>query len=294
MVRCVMSERKSTIVSAVTGAIFILYYCVISFIEREPGLGFALIWPITGVALVLCAANMRLVMRGISRLFSRPPFSLRATQIALSAFAAVFLAISLVFFAGIVSSPREPSREPSLKPSLKSPTREVEYLIVLGGGAHKDGTTSLTLTYRLAAAASFAREHPDVKIIVTGGKIPRNKESEADSMARWLVQNGKIDVSRILLERKALDTIQNFSFSLALIGNPANKPAIAVVTSDSHMNRSLFLARQSGLTDVIPCPAPTPAIMVPANYLRETGAWWKLAIRLVVSGKASAIGDLVF
>jgi uncharacterized SAM-binding protein YcdF (DUF218 family) len=289
-----MSERKCTIASAVCGAVFILYYCVTSIIERELGRGFALIWPLTGAALVLCAANMRLVRRSIARLFSRPPFNRRAVKIGLLAFVAVFLAISLVFFASIVSYPRETSNAPSLTSTSREVSRDVDYLIVLGGGTHKNGTPSLTLAYRLVAAASFAREHPDVKLIVTGGKLPRNKESEAESMARWLVEKGKVDRSRILLEREALDTIQNFSRSLALIGDAADKSVIAVMTSDFHMSRSLFLAHQSGLTDVVPCPAPTPAIMVPANYLRETGAWWKLAIRLAVSGKADSIRDLVF
>jgi uncharacterized SAM-binding protein YcdF (DUF218 family) len=266
--------------AAVAGAIFILYWCAISLAERELVWGFALVWPIAGTILLACARYPRRV----AAFFARPAFRKRAVLIPVAIFAAPFLSISLVFFARIVSYPREAPGDASGNAPL--------YVIVLGGGVHRDGSPSTTLAMRLEAAAAFARGNPGAKLVVTGGRLPKKPESEADAMARWLVENGRIGDERIIREREARDTIQNFAYSLALIEAESNRPEVAVVTSEFHLNRSIFIARRAGLDRVIPLPAPSPALMAPNNYLREVGAWWKLSIRLALSLDAAAILEL--
>lgn len=286
MVRCVMTERKKPIAptalvaaAAVSGAAFILYFCALSLAGREFSLGFALVWPIAGTILLAFAAFPRRVIA----FFSKPAFRRRAVMIPLAVFAALFLSTSLAFFARIVSSPRDASVN----------GRAPRYVIVLGGGVHPDGRLSATLAARLRTAASYARENPEATLVVTGGRLKGEPLPEAEAMARWLVEDGHIEGARIIREPKARDTIQNFAYSLALIETGADRSPVAVVTSDFHMNRSLFLARRAGFAAVLPLSAPSPALMAPNNCLREVGAWWKLSIRLALSGDAGAILELV-
>jgi uncharacterized SAM-binding protein YcdF (DUF218 family) len=296
MVRCAMHERKTQIAPAATvaaagisGAVFILYYCAICLAEREIARGFSLVWPIAGTILLLCAANMRRV----GEFFARPVFRKRAVKIPVAVFVALFISISLVFFARIVSHPRAASRDATVSGDVAAVNgRAPKYVIVLGGGVHPDGRPSATLAGRLRTAASYARDHPEATLVVTGGRLKREPLPEADSMARWLVDDEHIEGARIIREPKARDTIQNFAYSIALIES-AEAP-VAVVTSGFHMNRALFLARRAGLAAVIPLSAPSPALMEPNNYLREVGAWWKLSIRLALSLDAPSIIDLAF
>jgi len=168
--------------------------------------------------------------------------------------------------------------------------KEIEYLVVLGGGIRENGEPSVTLKSRLDRAAEYMRANPSVTVLVTGGKGEKEPWTEAETMARYLESKAEKPHSPILEERAALNTIENFTFSKKMIADrekeihperdiACDPPSVLVITNESHLNRALFLARREGYADVSGIPVPTPPVAAPNNYLREVGSYWKFLIR---------------
>lgn len=113
-------------------------------------------------------------------------------------------------------------------------------------------------------------------------------------MARYLIDVKGIPADSVLKERESRDTIENFAFAKKLIQarerethperNYETDPIrVLVVTSDSHLRRSLFLARRAGFVSPEGLAAPTPPLYVPMNFLREVASWWKLSLRTILA-----------
>ena len=85
-------------------------------------------------------------------------------------------------------------------------------------------------------------------------------------MKEYLVQAG-IPTDRILVEDKALNTVQNIQYSKALMSSP-DRPT-AIVTNNFHVTRGLALARRQGLTNVYAIAAPSNPFYLPNNMFRE-------------------------
>ena len=141
----------------------------------------------------------------------------------------------------------------------------LDYLIVLGAQVREDGP-SRVLQYRLDAAADYLRENPSTLCIVTGGRGATEPVSEGEGMRDYLLSQG-IAGSRILVEDKALNTVQNINRSKRLMSSP-DAPA-ALVTNNFHVSRALALARKQGLTDVYAIAAPSDPLFLPNNMFRE-------------------------
>ena len=141
----------------------------------------------------------------------------------------------------------------------------LDYLIVLGAQVREDGP-SRVLQYRLDAAADYLRENPSTLCIVTGGRGATEPVSEGEGMRDYLLSQG-IAGSRILVEDKALNTVQNINLSKRLMSSP-DAPA-ALVTNNFHVSRALALARKQGLTDVYAIAAPSDPLFLPNNMFRE-------------------------
>ena len=178
---------------------------------------------------------------------------------------------------------------------------EPRYVIVLGGGIKHDGTLGNTPKQRIKVAASYLTKHPEAKAIVTGGLGKFAPGPEAPVLAAELASYG-IDNSRILQEDQALDTIQNFSYSTALIvqdeNNSSETPVqlsdvlsqpIIVVTSDFHLRRAERLASRMGFTQVYGIASPTPALFVLNSYCREICSYVKLNLRILLTGKPTKL-----
>lgn len=136
--------------------------------------------------------------------------------------------------------------------------------IVLGL-ALENGKPTRDLRLRLEAADRFAKEHPGAKLIVTGGNPVGGSASEAEVMGELLVERG-VPAARILLEREAVDTRQNFANAARMIdpGLP-----VAIVTSGWHMSRAVRLAREAGFTDIVRVPARSDPLQYGANLMWE-------------------------
>ncbi|WP_203652058.1 YdcF family protein [Secundilactobacillus yichangensis] len=165
-----------------------------------------------------------------------------------------------------------------------------DYLIVLGAKVNTDGP-SRTLTRRLQTAIDFCSSQPNSpKLILTGGQGSDEPQSEASSMADYLIRH-QINPQRLLLEQAATSTKTNFKFSKQLIRQDwvqARQPKILVVTSDYHLVRSKLLAWQQHLPVGLLGSWTTTEALIPA-MVREVAAlllqlkWPLLIIWLVIT-----------
>ena len=141
----------------------------------------------------------------------------------------------------------------------------LDYLIVLGAQVREDGPSAV-LKYRLDAAAQYLLENDSTLCIVTGAKGANEPFSEGEGMKDYLMKAG-IPADRIIVEDKALNTVQNIQYSKHLMPSP-DVPT-AIVTNNFHVTRGLALARGQGLTDVCAISAPSDPLYLPNNMLRE-------------------------
>ncbi len=124
-------------------------------------------------------------------------------------------------------------------------------IIVLGGAVSPDvsaarGEVALNeAAERMTVIAKLARQHPNAKIVFTGGNGSLlGGASEADHVSE-LFESFGIARDRIVLEGKARNTIENASLTKALV-NPKPQERWLLVTSAHHMPRSVGIFRKAG------------------------------------------------
>lgn len=141
-------------------------------------------------------------------------------------------------------------------------------MVIFGCQVRKDGP-SILLRDRLDTALAYWDEHPDIKIVVSGGKGDDEHQSEAQCMYDYLTAHG-VDGGNILMEDTSVNTYENIYATLdKLLNNPVpwewedgsglhTPDSYVLVSSDFHLSRILMLwARATGRTDnVTTLPAP--------------------------------------
>lgn len=90
-----------------------------------------------------------------------------------------------------------------------------QVMVIFGCQMRRDGP-SILLRDRLDTALAYWEEHPDMKIIVTGGKGDDEHISEAQGMYDYLTAHG-IDGAQIFMEDKSRNTWQNINNTFALM-----------------------------------------------------------------------------
>ena len=141
-----------------------------------------------------------------------------------------------------------------------------EVMVVFGCHVNPDGP-SIQLRERLDAALGYWEEHPDVKIVVSGGKGDNEHQSEAQCMHDYLIDHG-VDEESVLMEDKSRNTHQNVLYTRELLrrtvdsGTWAEPGRYVLVSSDFHLSRILMLwGRGFGTTDnATTVPAPVTNI----------------------------------
>ena len=141
-----------------------------------------------------------------------------------------------------------------------------EIMVVFGCHVNKDGP-SIQLRERLDAALGYWREHPDVKIVVSGGKGDNEHESEAQCMHDYLIEHGVSEES-VLMEDHSRNTHQNVLYTRDLLQSTVDSGAwerpgrYVLVSSDFHLSRILMLwGRGFGTTsNVTTVPAPVSSV----------------------------------
>lgn len=208
------------IVYIVAGVACVVYYFTISLFSRF-GLSISWIWPALGATFIAVGLLTRAPL---------PQWLRWVWRALLCGGLAVVVALECLVV-GAMNTSAPPN---------------MEYLIVLGARVYDDGP-SPALTRRVNAVMAHLDEHPDAIIIASGGQGTNEPISEAQCIRDELVKRG-VDPGRIWMEDQSTDTMENIANCKAMIGDDG--AAIALVTNNYHMWRSLRIARKVGLTNV--------------------------------------------
>lgn len=140
-------------------------------------------------------------------------------------------------------------------------------IVILGSGT--DGSEpDMMLKCRLDTAAEYLKNDPDARAVCCGGKGNGKEYSEAEVMKNYLMELG-IDGGRIFTEEKSASTRENLMYAAELLTQLGESRPLAVCTSNFHIYRAAEFASRAGLKDVGVLPAPTPAHILPAYWVRE-------------------------
>ena len=182
-----------------------------------------------------------------------------------------------------------------LTPKHLDENSQVKYVILLGGGITKDCKISKMVQKRVEKCAEFLKKNPDAVCVVSGGKLAFMPCSEGEILKPALCEYG-ISEERILTEQKALDTIENFQNSVKLICETENvsvqsvlDSSVAIVTSNFHIARAERLAERMGFSDIHSVSSKVPFPFVLNVYAREICSYIKLNLRILFTGKPSAL-----
>ena len=88
-------------------------------------------------------------------------------------------------------------------------------MVVFGCQVRRDGP-SVLLRDRLDTALDYLKDHPDVRVVVTGGKGDDEHMSEAQAMYDYLTERG-VDGANIWMEDQSRNTWQNINNTFALM-----------------------------------------------------------------------------
>ncbi|MBC8569279.1 YdcF family protein [Zongyangia hominis] len=156
-----------------------------------------------------------------------------------------------------------------------TPPNEAQTVVVLGCLVRGDSPSRM-LQGRLDRALSYLQDHPDAVCVVSGGQGPNEDYTEAHVMAQYLIGRG-VDPARIYQEADSSDTQENLAYSARLIRREGLSTQVAVVTDDFHMFRSLYRAREAGLSPSGLSSLP-PWGLLPCYWLREVFAIGELVL----------------
>jgi len=150
-------------------------------------------------------------------------------------------------------------------PALKEVPKEIQAIVVLGGGRlliareydNLDIVNAESLE-RLRYASRLAKIY-NLPIIIVGGSANGERQSEAKLMQHVLETDFGLQAK--LLEEKSKTTLENAKFVKFLL----NKNSISnfvLVTHAYHMPRAIWSFRQAGLD-----PTPAPTVIYKRNRL---------------------------
>lgn len=241
--------KKKSMASIIFMILFFLIALVcilygIKIFRAGYGTGFFAVWIVLGAIFVFCGIALK------TGLFARMP---KGVKIALLS----IIIVGLILFIWVEAL--------ILKYSDEKGEKNLDYIIVLGALVYEDRPSSI-LEARLNSAYEYLMENEDTVCIVSGGQGANEPFSEAEGMRRYLVKKG-IDESRIIMEDKSHNTIQNLVNSKALIDNKDAK--VGIVTSKFHMYRALKIAKKQGYTNVCGISAYVVPAYMPNNMFRE-------------------------
>lgn len=138
-----------------------------------------------------------------------------------------------------------------------------DYAIILGAKVNGENP-SLSLRYRLESAVDYATQYPHVQLVLSGGQGKDEGISEAEAMYRYLQEHG-IAKERLVMEDQSTSTNENLQFSQNIL---PEVEGVTIISSDYHLARARFLARQIGWeSDVV--AAKTPKSIKAKVELRE-------------------------
>ena len=118
-------------------------------------------------------------------------------------------------------------------------------IVVLGAKVHPDGRLSKTLLWRCERARELWRDGFAGELILCGGRGGDEPCTEAAAMAQYLRERGVPD-ARLHPEDRSVDTRENLRNAQQIMAAQGWTRAI-IVTSDYHLQRALWMARDLGM-----------------------------------------------
>ncbi|HKP54318.1 MAG TPA: YdcF family protein [Chloroflexia bacterium] len=130
-----------------------------------------------------------------------------------------------------------------------------DVIIVLGCRIHGDASGGFSYCIRARAdhAADLYKRDLSDHIIATGGATEDGRGPTESSVLYGLLRQDGVPESAIIQESQAHNTIQNLSYSQAIMQENGWRTAI-LVTEPFHINRATLIARDAGMT-IYPSPA---------------------------------------
>ena len=147
------------------------------------------------------------------------------------------------------------------------PEQEADTMIILGAkvwGDQNNPRVSPVLKERLDAGIIYLNANQNTLVIVSGGQGDDEPISEAEMMARYLIENGIVE-SRIIKEDQSESTQENLLFSK----DKKELGKTVVVSSDYHVYRALLFASRLKIEDVSGLPAESKTSVKNSNFIRE-------------------------
>jgi uncharacterized SAM-binding protein YcdF (DUF218 family) len=135
----------------------------------------------------------------------------------------------------------------------QSSTQPADAALVLGAAVLWD-RPSPVLVERLRHAKALYDKGQVSHIVVTGGRSPEDKLSEAEASRNWLVANG-VPAEAIVEENQSRTTIENLALATPVL-REAGISSVLIVSDPLHMRRAMLIASRAGL-NAQPSPTPT-------------------------------------
>ena len=169
----------------------------------------------------------------------------------------------LVFFLALITTPISQFVLLPLEDRFPRPAElpaRVDGIVVLGGAVDQNITAARGIpaingaAERMTESVALARRFPDARIVFTGGQgsLVHGGLTEAD-VARQFFESLGLSGPRVIYEVEARNTHQNAVLTRQLV-QPNNNEVWLLVTSASHMPRSMGVFRKAGWHQIIAWP----------------------------------------
>jgi uncharacterized SAM-binding protein YcdF (DUF218 family) len=159
--------------------------------------------------------------------------------------------------------------------------------IVVMGAAQYDGRPSSQLAARLDHVVTLWEQEVASVVVVTGGKQPGDRFTEAEASAAYLTERG-VPAEAILLESQGRSTYQSLDEAAELLAD-RELSSVVVVTDPYHSLRTKLIAEEFGLT-VSVSPTPTSVVDGRDEFVRQVKEAGGVAVgRLIGFGRLSDI-----
>lgn len=129
-------------------------------------------------------------------------------------------------------------------------------IMVIFGCQVKPWGPSILLQDRLDTALDYLEDHPDMTVVVTGGKGDDEHISEAKCMYDYLTQRG-VDGAQIIMEDASRNTSQNIRFTRAMLDEMGYdiQDDFLLVSNGFHLARIKMLWGDMGTVSTLAAPS---------------------------------------
>ena len=138
--------------------------------------------------------------------------------------------------------------------------------IVVLGAAQFNGTPSDVFEARLQHALALYEAGVAPYLVVTGGKLPADRTTEAATARQWAIAHG-VPASAILSENHGRNTLESLEAVAAIFREHGLKSAV-FVSDQTHMLRVLRMARDQGIVAFGSPTRTSPSDLDPARRQR--------------------------